>query len=102
MLTTLLIVLKQAVERSGYEIKGYAPTTKAAKQPGESGIETQTLQKFIRQSRASDNTPACRGFARKVLDRHNMMSKAFCAHTIYLERSRLFGQSYLTSFWFTS
>ncbi len=37
MLTPPLIVLKQAVERSGYEIKGYASTTKAAKQLSESG-----------------------------------------------------------------
>ncbi|MDQ3651553.1 MAG: AAA family ATPase [Acidobacteriota bacterium] len=52
--TTTLSVLKQAVERSGYDIKGYAPTTKAVKQLSESGIETQTLQKFIRQWHASD------------------------------------------------
>jgi len=57
-LATPLIVLKQAVERSGYQVRSYAPTTKAAKQLAESGIETQTLQRFIRQSRqlrASDN-----------------------------------------------
>ncbi len=54
--TTTLSVLKGAVEHSGNEIRGYAPTTKAVKQLAESGIETQTLQKFIRQGRASDNT----------------------------------------------
>lgn len=49
--TTTLGALKAAVEESGYEIKGFAPTTKAAKQLGESGIETQTLQKFLRRRR---------------------------------------------------
>ncbi len=37
--TTTLSALKQAVEQSGYEIRGYAPATKAAKQFSESGIE---------------------------------------------------------------
>ncbi|MGI8655080.1 MAG: AAA family ATPase, partial [Pyrinomonadaceae bacterium] len=46
--TTTLAVLKTAAEGSGYEVRGYAPTTKAAKQLNESGIEAVTLQKFLR------------------------------------------------------
>lgn len=53
--TTTLAVLKTAAEGSGYEVRGYAPTTKAAKQLSESSIETVTLQKFLR-SRSHVNT----------------------------------------------
>jgi conjugative relaxase-like TrwC/TraI family protein len=45
--TTALSVLRAAAEKEGYEVRGFAPTTRAAKQLGESGIETQTLQKFL-------------------------------------------------------
>ena len=45
--TTALSVLRAAAEKEGYEVRGFAPTTRAAKQLGESGIQTQTLQKFL-------------------------------------------------------
>ena len=47
--TTALSVLRAAAEKEGYEIRGFAPTTRAARQLGESGIETETLQKFLRR-----------------------------------------------------
>ena len=47
--TTVLSVLREAAEKEGYQVLGFAPTTRAAKQLGESGIETETLQKFLRQ-----------------------------------------------------
>jgi conjugative relaxase-like TrwC/TraI family protein len=47
--TTVLSVLKEAAEKEGYQVRGFAPTTRAAKQLGESGIETETLQKFLRR-----------------------------------------------------
>ncbi len=47
--TTVLSVLRQAAEKEGYQVRGFAPTTRAAKQLGESGIETETLQKFLRR-----------------------------------------------------
>lgn len=47
--TTVLSVLREAAQKEGYEVRGFAPTTRAAKQLGESGIETETLQKFLRQ-----------------------------------------------------
>ena len=45
--TTALSVLRAAAEKEGYEVRGFAPTTRAAKQLGESGIQTETLQKFL-------------------------------------------------------
>jgi len=45
--TTALSVLRAAAEKQGYEVRGFAPTTRAAKQLAESGINTETLQKFL-------------------------------------------------------
>src|SRR6267154_2345564 len=47
--TTALSVLPEAAEKEGYEVRGFAPTTRAAQQLAESGIQTETLQKFIRR-----------------------------------------------------
>lgn len=47
--TTALSVLREAAEKDGYEVRGFAPTTRATKQLAESGIQSETLQKFIRR-----------------------------------------------------
>jgi ATP-dependent exoDNAse (exonuclease V) alpha subunit len=47
--TTALSVLREAAAKEGYQVRGFAPTTRAARQLGESGIETETLQKFLRR-----------------------------------------------------
>jgi len=47
--TTALSVLKQVAESEGYEVRGFAPTTRAAQQLSESSIQTETLQKFLRR-----------------------------------------------------
>jgi conjugative relaxase-like TrwC/TraI family protein len=47
--TTVLSVLREAAEKEGYQVRGFAPTTRAAKQLAKSGIETETLQKFLRR-----------------------------------------------------
>ena len=47
--TTALSVLREAAQKEGYEVHGFAPTTRATKQLAESGIESETLQKFIRR-----------------------------------------------------
>jgi conjugative relaxase-like TrwC/TraI family protein len=47
--TTALSVLREAAETEGYQVRGFAPTTRAAQQLAESGIETETLQKFLRR-----------------------------------------------------
>jgi conjugative relaxase-like TrwC/TraI family protein len=54
--TTALSVLREAAEKEGYEVRGFAPTTRATKQLAESGIQSETLQKFIRRRQeAPDN-----------------------------------------------
>jgi conjugative relaxase-like TrwC/TraI family protein len=47
--TTALSVLREAAQGEGYEVRGFAPTTRATKQLAESGIQSETLQKFIRR-----------------------------------------------------
>jgi len=47
--TTALSVLREAAEKEGYEVRGFAPTTRATKRLAESGIQSETLQKFIRR-----------------------------------------------------
>jgi conjugative relaxase-like TrwC/TraI family protein len=45
--TTTLSVLREAVERCGYVVQGFAPTGVAADLLAESGISTSTLQQFV-------------------------------------------------------
>jgi conjugative relaxase-like TrwC/TraI family protein len=45
--TTVLSVLREVAEKEGYEVRAFAPTTRATKQLAESGINSETLQKFI-------------------------------------------------------
>ena len=45
--TTTLSVLREALERGGYAVQGFAPTGTAADLLAESGIRTSTLQKFV-------------------------------------------------------
>jgi conjugative relaxase-like TrwC/TraI family protein len=54
--TTALSVLREAAEKEGYEVRGFAPTTRATKQLGESGIQSETLQKFIRRRQEAPST----------------------------------------------
>jgi len=49
--TTALSVLKDLADEAGYKIRGYAPTTKAAANLAQSGLQTQTLQMFLRSRR---------------------------------------------------
>lgn len=54
--TTALSVLREAAEKQGYEVRGFAPTTRATKQLAESGIKSETLQKFIRRRQEAPST----------------------------------------------
>jgi len=45
--TTTLSILRAAVEAQGYTVEGFAPTSRAAKQLRDSGIEARTLQSFL-------------------------------------------------------
>ncbi|HJP94887.1 MAG TPA: AAA family ATPase, partial [Pyrinomonadaceae bacterium] len=68
--TTALSVVREAAEKEGYQVRGFAPTTRAAKQLKESGIPTETLQMFIRR-RKEKTAPAKRLF---VLDESSLAS----------------------------
>ena len=53
--TTTLSVIRQAVEAQGYNVKGFAPTSRAAKLLREAGIEAGTLQSFLVKSAQSND-----------------------------------------------
>jgi len=55
--TTTLTALRSAIEVQGYEVQGFAPTSRAARQLREAGIEAGTLQGFLASSAPSDTTP---------------------------------------------
>jgi ATP-dependent exoDNAse (exonuclease V) alpha subunit len=48
--TTTLSVVRSAAESQGYMVEGFAPTSRAARQLGEAGIESGTLQGFLARS----------------------------------------------------
>jgi ATP-dependent exoDNAse (exonuclease V) alpha subunit len=45
--TTTLAVIRSAAETQSYQVKGFAPTSRAARQLGEAGVEAGTLQGFL-------------------------------------------------------
>jgi conjugative relaxase-like TrwC/TraI family protein len=45
--TTTLTVIRSAAESQGYQVEGFAPTSRAARQLREAGIEAGTLQAFL-------------------------------------------------------
>jgi conjugative relaxase-like TrwC/TraI family protein len=55
--TTVLATLRSAVEAQGYEVQGFVPTSRAARQLREAGIEAGTLQGFLARSAQSDAVP---------------------------------------------
>ena len=48
--TTTLSVVRSAAEWNGYIVEGFAPTSRAARQLGEAGVESRTLQGFLAHS----------------------------------------------------
>jgi len=54
--TTALSVVRVTAENEGYQVRGFAPTTRAAKQLSESGIESETLQRFLRRRQETTTT----------------------------------------------
>ncbi len=53
-----LAAIREGAEQGGYKVEGFAPTSKAAGQLREAGIEANTLQSFLARSRRPD--PASR------------------------------------------
>ena len=54
--TTTLSVIRAAVESQGYTVEGLAPTSRAARQLYEAGVETGTLQGFLARGTSRDAT----------------------------------------------
>jgi conjugative relaxase-like TrwC/TraI family protein len=54
--TTTLSVVRAAVEAQGYAVEGFAPTSRAARQLAEAGVETATLQGFL--ARGTNREPS--------------------------------------------
>jgi hypothetical protein len=46
--TTSLAAIHEAVEREGYKVEGFAPTSRVAQKLAEAGIESRTLQWHLR------------------------------------------------------
>ena len=45
--TTSLVAIREAAEREGYRVEGFAPTSRAAQKLSEAGIESSTLQRHL-------------------------------------------------------
>jgi conjugative relaxase-like TrwC/TraI family protein len=48
--TTSLAAIREAAERNGYMVEGFAPTSRAAQKLSEAGIESSTLQRYLTRS----------------------------------------------------
>jgi len=60
--TTTLSVIRNAAESQGYKVEGFAPTSRAARQLKESGIEAGTLQGFLARGRDTEHDPQQKRF----------------------------------------
>ncbi len=49
--TTSLAAIREAAEREGYRVEGFAPTSRAAQKLAEAGIESSTLQRHLTRSK---------------------------------------------------
>jgi len=52
--TTTLTVIRGAAESQGYQVEGFAPTSRAARQLNQAGIEAATLQGFLARTANPD------------------------------------------------
>jgi ATP-dependent exoDNAse (exonuclease V) alpha subunit len=52
--TTTLIAIRSAAEGQGYHVEGFAPTSRAARQLNQAGIEAGTLQGFLARTANPD------------------------------------------------
>ena len=53
--TSTLAAIREGAEQGGYKVEGFAPTSKAAGQLREAGIEANTLQSFLERQKDSDS-----------------------------------------------
>jgi conjugative relaxase-like TrwC/TraI family protein len=55
--TTALEVVRAGADLAGYRVEGFAPTSRAAKQLEEAGIQSGTLQGFLAKGQQAQETP---------------------------------------------
>jgi conjugative relaxase-like TrwC/TraI family protein len=55
--TTTLTIVRCAAESRGYQVEGFAPTSRAARQLNEAGIEAGTLQAFLVRGQDNERNP---------------------------------------------
>ena len=53
--TTALSLIRTAAETQGYQVEGFAPTSRAAKQLEQAGVRSNTLQSFLVRSQEFDS-----------------------------------------------
>ncbi|ADW70185.1 MobF family relaxase [Granulicella tundricola] len=54
--TSTLAAIREGAEQGNYKVEGFAPTSKAAGQLREAGIEANTLQSFLARQKAPDSS----------------------------------------------
>src|SRR5208282_8231 len=55
--TTTLTVIRSAAESQGYQVEGFAPTSRAAKQLEQTGVQAGTLQGFLARGQNAEHNP---------------------------------------------
>ena len=55
--TTTLTAIRSVAEKQGYQVEGFAPTSRAARQLKEAGIEAATLQRFLAGRQNTQHNP---------------------------------------------
>jgi conjugative relaxase-like TrwC/TraI family protein len=60
--TVTLGIVRAAIESQGYEVQGFAPTSRAARQLRDAGVEAGTLQGFLARSSQPDAPPGNKHF----------------------------------------
>jgi conjugative relaxase-like TrwC/TraI family protein len=60
--TTTLTAIRSVAEKQGYQVEGFAPTSRAARQLKESGIEAGTLQGFLARGQNTEQSPEQKRF----------------------------------------
>jgi ATP-dependent exoDNAse (exonuclease V) alpha subunit len=54
--TASLAGVREGAEQNGYTVEGFAPTSRAARQLRDAGIDADTLQSFVARNRTADPT----------------------------------------------
>src|ERR1019366_186187 len=60
--TTTLTVIRSAAETQGYQVEGFAPTSRAAKQLEQAGVHAGTLQGFLARGQDAEHNPEQKRF----------------------------------------